>query len=453
LPGFKPKINRQKMGVYFLTFDPALAIHARQTFDTRMSKIRIYTVGGAVRDELLGRPHADRDYVVVGATPEIMRARGFKPVGRDFPVFLHPQTHEEYALARTERKVGQGYHGFTFHAAQEVTLEQDLARRDLTINAMAQDETGTLIDPFNGHADLKARLLRHVGPAFAEDPVRILRLARFAARFEDFSIAPETLALMRRMVQAGEMDHLVPERVWQEISRGLMEATPSRMIVALRECGALACLMPEMEILFQVPERTDYHPEGNSGAHLLLVLDAAAHMRLSLPTRFAAMAHDLGKGSTPREEWPRHRGHESRGEPILHALCERLRVPRECRELARLVTLEHTYIHCAGFEDNSIKPAAMTRLMERCDLQRRPERFEALLQACQADHQGRLGSLEKPYPQGDIWRQAAVAFRAVDGGAIARQCADSAKIPGRLHRARINAVKAALSALQTSTHT
>jgi tRNA nucleotidyltransferase (CCA-adding enzyme) len=411
--------------------------------------MRIYSVGGAVRDKLLGRPNADQDYVVVGATPEIMRARGFKPVGRDFPVFLHPETHEEYALARTERKVGRGYHGFTFHAAAEVTLEEDLARRDLTINAMAQDEHGAIIDPFKGRADLDARVLRHVGPAFAEDPVRILRLARFAARFGDFSIAPETLDLTRKMVAAGEMDDLVPERVWQEMARGLMEAAPARMIVTLRECGALARLMPEVDRLFHVPERADYHPEGNTGAHLLLALEAAERLRLSLPARFAAMTHDLGKGATPEEEWPRHHGHEHRGEPLLLELCERLRVPQECRNLARLTMLEHTHIHCAGFHHGAISPTAMTRVMERCDLQRRPERFEEILQACEADHRGRLGCADKPYPQGDIWRQAAAAFRAVEGGVIARQCADTSQIPECLHKARVEAVKRALLASQT----
>ncbi|MDR3323103.1 MAG: multifunctional CCA addition/repair protein [Zoogloeaceae bacterium] len=416
--------------------------------------MQIYSVGGAIRDALLGRLVVDRDYVVVGATPELMLAQGFKPVGRDFPVFLHPQTHEEYALARTERKTGPGYHGFQFHAAPEVTLEEDLARRDLTINAMAQGEDGVLVDPFSGRADLAARLLRHVGPAFVEDPVRVLRLARFAARLGDFSVAPETLALMQDMVASGELDHLTPERVWQEIAKGLMETRPSRMLAVLRQCGALARLMPEADALFGVPERIDYHPEGNSGAHLLLVLDAAAAMRLPLPARFAALAHDLGKGLTPPAEWPRHRGHEAKGEALLLALCARLKVPTECRDLARLTVLEHTHIHCAGLGAEALTPASMTRLMERCDLHRRPARFQWLLQACEADHRGRLGRAHLPYPPASLWQAAAVAFRAVDGGKIARDCASkntpAQKIPERLHEARVAAVREVMARLRAA---
>ena len=412
--------------------------------------MQIYVVGGAIRDELLGRPGADRDYVVVGATPDQMLAAGFRPVGKDFPVFLHPRTQEEYALARTERKCGRGYHGFTFHASPDVTLEEDLARRDLTINAMARGEDGVLVDPFNGRADLQARILRHVGPAFVEDPVRILRLARFAARFGDFSVAPETLELMRRMVTEGEVDHLVAERVWQELARGLMEDHPQRMIEVLRDCGALARLLPEVDALFGVPQRPEYHPEVDTGAHLLLVLQAAAAMGLSLPARFAALTHDLGKGRTPPAEWPRHIGHEARGEPLLLALCERLRVPADCRELARRVMLQHGNVHRAGFGDNHLRPDTMVRLMERCDVQRRPERFEDFLLACEADHRGRLGWAASPYPQGRLWRVAAAAFRAVEGGAIARACADKACIPARLHEARVAAVSRALDELRAS---
>lgn len=412
--------------------------------------MQIYTVGGAIRDELLGRPVSDRDYVVVGATPEAMLAAGFRPVGKDFPVFLHPRTQEEYALARTERKSGHGYHGFTFHTAPDVSLEEDLARRDLTINAMARGDDGVLVDPFNGRADLEARVLRHVGPAFAEDPVRILRLARFAARFGDFQVAPETLALMRRMVAEGEVDHLVAERVWQELARGLMEAHPERMLEVLRECGALVRLLPEVAALFGVPQRPEFHPEVDTGAHLLLVLQAAAAMDLSLPARFAALTHDLGKGLTPAAEWPRHRDHEARGEPLLLTLCERLRVPVDCRELARLVMLQHGHVHRAGWEDGQWQPQVLVQVLERCDVQRRPERFEELLLACVADHRGRLGSAAAPYPQQALWQAAAAAFRSVDGGAIARACADKTRIPEALHQARLAAVSAAVAPLTAS---
>ncbi|MDR1889985.1 MAG: multifunctional CCA addition/repair protein [Zoogloeaceae bacterium] len=407
--------------------------------------MRIYAVGGAIRDELLGRPVADRDYVVVGATPEMLLAQGFKPVGKDFPVFLHPETHEEYALARTERKSGRGYCGFTFYAAPDVRLEDDLARRDLTINAIARGDDGVLIDPFNGRADLEARILRHVGPAFVEDPVRLLRLARFAARFGDFSVAPETLTLMREMVANGEVDHLVPERVWQEISTGLMEAHPQRMIEVLRACGALARLMPEVDILFDVPERADYHPEGNTGAHLLLTLAAAARMNLALPARFAVLTHDLGKALTPKENWPRHYGHAKLGEAPLISLCARLKIPVDCRELARMAVREHGNMAHVGGAADALTPASMVSIMERCDVKRRPERFADLLSVCAADHQGRLGMEAMPYPQRDIWNTAAAAFCAVDGGAIARTVADKTRIPERLHAARVIAVRAALA--------
>lgn len=412
--------------------------------------MRIYAVGGAIRDELSGRRVADRDYVVVGATPEMLLARGFKPVGKDFPVFLHPETHEEYALARTERKSGKGYHGFTFYAAPDVRLEDDLARRDLTINAIARGDDGVLIDPFNGRADLEAKVLRHVGVAFVEDPVRLLRLARFAARFGDFSVAPETLTLMREMVANGEVDHLVPERVWQEISTGLMEAHPQRMLEVLRSCGALARLLPEIDALFEVPERTDFHPEGNTGAHLLLVLAAAADMRLALPARFAALTHDLGKALTPKENWPHHHGHAKLGDAPLLRLCERLKVPADCRELARMTVREHSNVGHAGTHvgncANALTPASMVRIMERCDVKRRPERFTELLSVCAADSRGRLGMAEMPYPQRDIWLAAAAAFCAVDGGEIARNVIDKTRIPEQLHAARVVAVRAALAA-------
>ena len=377
--------------------------------------MRAYVVGGAVRDALLGRSGVDRDWVVVGATPDEMTAAGYTPVGRDFPVFLHPQTKEEYALARTERKTAPGYRGFTFHAAPDVTLEQDLARRDLTINAMAQAEDGTLIDPHGGRRDLEAKLLRHVGEAFAEDPVRILRLARFAARFADFSVAPETMVLMRRMVAAGEVDALVAERVWQELARGLMEARPSRMFDVLRECGALARLLPEVERLWGVPQRADHHPEVDTGVHLMLVLDMAARLAAPLAVRWACLGHDLGKGTTPADALPRHLGHEQRSARLLRGIGERLRVPTECRELADVVAREHGNVHkCLD-----LSPPALLRLLERCDALRKPRRFDDVLLACECDARGRLGRDEDPYPQRARLREALDAALAVDVSAAA----------------------------------
>ena len=354
-----------------------------------------YLVGGAVRDALLGLPVKDRDWVVVGADPAAMQAAGFTPVGRDFPVFLHPQTHEEYALARTERKTAPGYHGFAFHAAADVTLEEDLARRDLTINAMAQDEAGLIVDPYGGRRDLADKLLRHVSPAFAEDPVRILRLARFAARFQDFKVAPETMALMREMVAAGEIDALVAERVWQELSRGLMEARPSRMFAVLRDCGALARLLPEVDRLFGVPQPPAHHPEIDTGVHVLMVLDQCARDEAPLAVRYACLCHDLGKGLTPADALPRHIGHEGRSATLSRAVSERWRVPVDCKELAELVAREHTHVH----QSLDFSAEARLRLLERCDAWRRPERFEAMLWACECDARGRLGLEERPYPQ------------------------------------------------------
>jgi len=401
--------------------------------------MQIYMVGGAVRDELLGLPVQDRDYVVVGATPDALRARGFKPVGRDFPVFLHPETHEEYALARTERKSGHGYTGFVFHAAPEVRLEDDLARRDLTINAIAKSADGTLIDPFGGIADLEARVLRHVGPAFVEDPVRILRLARFAARFADFSIAPETVGLMRRMVDEGEVDHLVAERIWQEVSRGLLEKRPSRMFTVLRECGALARLIPELDRLFGVPQRADYHPEIDTGIHVMMALDCAARHGYDLPVRFAVLLHDLGKGTTPASDLPRHPGHEARSVKLVEDVCARWRVPTGCRDLARLVARYHGDIR----RGRELRATTLVRLLERADARRRPERFEQLLQACDCDFHGRLGWEDKPVPEPDYFRQALAAARSVDAGMIARECVDKAQIPARVNAARIAAVSLA----------
>ena len=402
--------------------------------------MNIYVVGGAVRDELLGLPVADRDYVVVGATPEQMVALGYKPVGRDFPVFLHPQTHEEYALARTERKTARGYHGFAFHTASDVTLEQDLARRDLTINAIAKDEHDALIDPYNGAADLKARVLRHVSPAFAEDPVRILRLARFAARF-GFAIAAETLQLMRDMVANGEVDALVAERVWQELSRGLMEAKPSRMFDALRACGALARVLPEVDALYGVPQRAEHHPEVDTAVHVMMVIDYAASQDYALDVRFAALTHDLGKGATPREAWPRHIAHEERSVALVATLCERLRVPAECRDLALIMAKQHGNIHRAA----ELRPATIVQILQSADAFRKPERFARLLQACESDARGRLGFNERPYPQAGRMTAALKAAAAVDSGAIAKQHSEPLRIKEEIHRARVAAVRVALN--------
>ena len=379
--------------------------------------MKIYTVGGAVRDELLGLPVQDRDFVVVGATPEEMARLGFLPVGKDFPVFLHPQTHEEYALARTERKTARGYQGFQVYAAPEVTLEQDLARRDLTINAIAKDEAGQLIDPYHGQRDLAAKVLRHVSAAFAEDPVRILRVARFAARFPEFTIADETLALMAQMVASGEVDALVPERVWQEIARGLMESTPSHLFDALRACGALAKLMPEVDALFGVPQNPKSHPEIDTGVHVMLVIDGAAAHNFALPVRFAALTHDLGKGATPQTEWPNHNGHEVRGVDLVRNLSERIKAPNDCKELALLVARWHGDVHGAA----EAGAEALVRLLQNVDAFRQPERFAQFLQACEADYWGRPGYEQKTMAPAEWLRAAYRIASQVDAGAIAQQ--------------------------------
>ena len=403
--------------------------------------MQIFTVGGAVRDELLGLPVQDRDFVVVGASPDQMLERGFKPVGRDFPVFLHPTTHEEYALARTERKAGHGYAGFSFHAAPEVGLEEDLARRDLTINAIARADDGALTDPFHGVADIQAQVLRHVGPAFVEDPVRILRVARFAARFTGFSVAPETVDLMRRMVSGGEVDHLVAERVWQELAKGLMEAKPSRMIEVLRECGALARLMPELDRLFGVPQRADYHPEIDTGVHVMMALDHSARQGFALPVRFAVLLHDLGKGLTPASDLPRHPGHEARSVELVGEVCSCLKTPADCRDLALLVARYHGDIR----RGPELRAATITRLLESADALRRPHRFEQLLEACACDFHGRLGWEDKPIPDAQLFLRALDAVRSVDAAAIASHCSDAAQISGQLHAARVVAVKQVLA--------
>ena len=389
--------------------------------------MKIYQVGGAVRDALLGLPVHDRDWLVVGGTPEAMVAQGFTPVGRDFPVFLHPRTHEEYALARTERKSGHGYQGFTVYTSPDVTLEEDLARRDLTINAIAAPADWTvaegIFDPYHGVADLHAKVLRHVTEAFAEDPVRILRVARFAARFTDFSVAPETMALMQTMVQAGEVAHLVPERVWQEISRGLMEAQPERMFAVLRACGALAVLLPELDRLWGVPQRADYHPEVDTGVHTMLVLGQAVQQQAPLAVRWACLVHDLGKGTTPADVLPRHIGHEQRGAKLVRQVGERWRVPKECSELAELVAAEHGNIH----RSLDLSPAAVLRLLQRCDALRKPERFAQALWACECDARGRWGFETAAYPQRGRLEQALAVALGVATGPIAAQAVAAGK--------------------------
>ena len=395
-----------------------------------------YLVGGAVRDALLGQPQGDRDWVLVGATVDELIAAGYKPVGADFPVFLHPQTHEEHALARTERKTGPGYRGFQFNADPGVTLEEDLLRRDLTINAIAQDESGALIDPFGGRRDLQGKVLRHVSPAFAEDPVRILRVARFAARFPDFSVAAETQALMRGMVEAGEVDALVPERVWREVSRGLMETRPSRMFEVLRGCGALARVLPEVERLFGVPQRAEYHPEVDTGVHLMMVLDMAARLGASLPVRYACLGHDLGKGTTPPEVLPKHIGHEERSVRLVRRMSERLRVDNACRALAEVVAREHGNVHRSG----EFGAAAIVRLLERCDALRRPDRFRDLLLACECDARGRLGLEEKAYAPRPLLTAALAAVQSVDATRIAEEATERG-LPGPAIGAAIQAAR------------
>lgn len=402
---------------------------------------RVYLVGGAVRDEMLGRARGDRDFVVVGATPQAMLAQGYKPVGKDFPVFLHPDTGEEYALARTERKTGPGYHGFAFHAAPDVTLEDDLARRDLTINAMARDEAGALVDPHGGEKDLRDRVLRHVSPAFAEDPVRILRVARFLARYAPlgFRIADETMALMRAMVANGEAAHLVPERVWAETRKALAEPQPSAFIRSLRECGALAVLFPEIDALYGVPQSPQHHPEVDCGVHLELVMDACARLAPGDDLAgFCALTHDLGKALTPKAELPRHIGHEHRGLAPLRALCERLKVPAEHAALAALTCRHHLDAHRAL----ELKPATMLRLLEAFDVFRRPERLEPFLAACTADKRGRLHHADDAYPQADYLRAARDAARAVTAQPFIDQGLQGEAVGAAMRDARLAAIAA-----------
>jgi tRNA nucleotidyltransferase (CCA-adding enzyme) len=399
----------------------------------------IYLVGGAVRDRLLGRPHVERDFVVVGATPDQLVARGYRPVGKDFPVFLHPDSGEQYALARTERKTGRGYYGFATHFSPDVTLEQDLSRRDLTINAMAMAESGEIVDPYGGRRDLEARVLRHVSPAFVEDPLRVLRVARFAARFAPlgFTVAPETIALMRGIVTSGEMSALVPERVWVETERALGEASPVTYFEVLRSCGALAAVFPEVDALYGVPQPAEWHPEIDTGVHTMQVLDVAAGLSPDTTVRFAALVHDVGKGLTPREQWPRHIGHEDRGARLIEGLATRLRIPNEHRELGVMVARLHGRAHRAGEQ----RAGTLLELLDLTDAFRRGERFERFLLACEADARGRGPDLRaQPYPAGPLLRAARAAAANVRLPQEVLALEPGPVIAARLREARIRAI-------------
>lgn len=403
--------------------------------------MQVYLVGGAVRDRLLGRPVKDRDWVVVGATPEQLRAQGYQPVGADFPVFLHPRTGEEYALARTERKHGRGYGGFLFHTGPEVTLEDDLSRRDLTINAMAETAEGQLVDPYGGAADLEARVLRHVSPAFVEDPLRVLRVARFMARYaaQGFRVAPETRDLMRRIAQSGELAHLTAERVWQELTRALGEPMPSAFLRSLRDCGALARVLPEIDALYGVPQRAEWHPEIDCGVHTQMVVDAAARLAPGDPTvGFCALTHDLGKALTPSHILPRHLGHESGGLPPLNTLCARLKVPREAAAVARIVCAEHLNIHRLP----ELKPASVVDLIGRCDGWRKPERLRVLGLACMADKRGRLGEADAAYPQAQRLMDCHAAGAAISAEPLLARGLSGVAVGEAIRKARIDAVRA-----------
>ena len=400
--------------------------------------MKTYLVGGAVRDELLGYPYKERDWVVVGATVDEMLAAGFQQVGKDFPVFLHPETKEEYALARTERKTAAGYKGFDVHASPDVTLEEDLVRRDLTINAIAKDENGEIIDPYGGIGDIEDRLLRHVSSAFSEDPVRILRISRFLARYHHlgFSIADETMQLMKDMVDAGEVDALVPERVWQEMKKALSEKTPTAFITTLRDCGALKRILPELDCLFGVPQPEEHHPEIDTGIHTLMVLEQACKLSDETDVRFAALLHDLGKGTTPKQEWPRHIEHEARGAKIVLEVCQRLRVPNEYRDLAERTARFHLHFHRAL----ELKPSTVVKTLEQLDAFRKPERFEKFLLASEADARGRPGYENEEYPQGDYLRQAYSAARDIDIAVLREQGFENMNLANKIKEVRTTAV-------------
>ncbi|MBF4245815.1 multifunctional CCA addition/repair protein [Vibrio anguillarum] len=402
--------------------------------------MQVYLVGGAVRDQLLHIDIYDKDWVVVGSSPEQMLATGFTPVGKDFPVFLHPKTKQEYALARTERKTGAGYTGFACYYAPDVTLEEDLARRDLTINAIAQDNAGKLIDPYGGQRDLHNRLLRHVSDAFIEDPLRVLRVARFAAKFAHlgFTIADETMELMKQITQSGELQHLTAERVWQEWQKSLATQHPEIFISALRQCGALKVVLPELDRLFGVPQPEKWHPEIDTGVHTLMVAAQAAKISSSIAVRFAAQVHDLGKGVTPKSEWPSHKMHCHTGVNIIKALCERVRIPNECKELALLVCEQHSNIHRAA----ELKPSTKLKILDKLDAWRKPERLLDVLLCCQADHAGRLGCEETPYPQRDIFLKAYQAALSVDVQQVIRDGFQGKAIKEELDKRRIAAISA-----------
>jgi tRNA nucleotidyltransferase (CCA-adding enzyme) len=410
--------------------------------------MEVYLVGGAVRDRLLGLPVRERDWVVVGATPEDLIAQGFTPVGREFPVFLHPQTHEEYALARQERKVAPGYRGFTTSFSPDVSLEDDLKRRDLTINAIAESAGGEIIDPYGGRRDLEQRVLRHVSEAFVEDPVRILRLARFAARFADlgFTVAPETLALARQMVEAGEVDALVPERVWQETERALSEDRPEVFFEVLRECGALQKIFPEIAALYGVPQPAKWHPEIDTGVHVMMVLRVSARLSKSTAVRFAALVHDLGKARTPPDHWPSHHGHEELGVQLLEAMAARLKIPNEHRELGVLTARYHGQVHRAL----ELRASTVLKLFESTDAFRRPERFFNLLLACEADARGRLGLEQRPYPQSAYLRQAYDAAAAATLSEEEREGLAGAAYGEKLRRKRLAAVESVKETFERS---
>ncbi len=401
--------------------------------------MQIYKVGGAVRDRLLGREVSEIDWVVVGASAEQMLEFGYRPVGADFPVFLHPQTGEEYALARTERKSGRGYGGFTFFASPEVTLEEDLIRRDLTVNAMAEDDHGTLIDPYGGQQDLAAKLLRHVSPAFAEDPLRVLRVARFAARYAPlgFTVAHETLALMRELSESGELTALTPERSWKEISRALMEPRPDVFIQVLRDCGALRVLLPEVDVLFGIPQPPAHHPEIDTGVHVLSVLRQCAEHQQPLTVRWSCLLHDVGKGLTPEAEWPRHIAHEHKGLKLIRAINQRCKAPKDCQELALQVGEFHTHGHRAL----ELKHSTLLKLLQGFDVFRRPQRFEEFIAACEMDARGRLGLEHRPYPQADYLRAAMHAARAVAVQPLLARGLQGAELGNALQEERLQAVQ------------